>query len=286
MHDGEDRSLGVLVGHAEPMRHAGAKGLVVHARQVEDPIDLGHALAHVIGQLGFELGHVRMWDSLFDRRDYANGQPFGFVELASQLFRNLVDELHGAWEGVQSMCQARPMLRSPVEVLSMIRNPNEGERCVVGGAIAGLAGGFAISVMMVASALINGLDVWPSFKAAALPFLGPKVFEPGFDFFAVVTGVTAHFFVSMVWGVVFAVIAYGLSRIPTLIAAAAWGLVVWFGMHWVALPLLGYADVAHAVPVNVALFEHLLFGLAMGVVFLPFQRPYLVRSPGAVTTAT
>jgi hypothetical protein len=104
----------------------------------------------------------------------------------------------------------------------MIRNPNEGERCVVGGAIAGLAGGFAISVMMLASALINGLDVWPGMKAAALPFLGPRVFEPGFDLFAVVGGLWMHFFVSMVWGIVFAVVAYGLSRSATLVAAAAW----------------------------------------------------------------
>jgi hypothetical protein len=160
----------------------------------------------------------------------------------------------------------------------MIRNPNEGERCIVGGAIAGLAGGFAISVMMIASALINGLDVWPGLKAAALPFLGPQVFEPGFDFFAVVAGMSTHFFVSMIWGVVFAVVAFGLSRVATLVAAAAWGLVVWFGMHWVALPLLGYADVVRAVPVNIALFQHLLFGLAMGIVFLPFQQPYIVRS--------
>lgn len=167
----------------------------------------------------------------------------------------------------------------------MIRNPNEGERCIVGGAIAGLAGGFAISVMTVASALINELNVWPSFKAAALPFLGTKVFEPGFDLGGVMAGLTTHFFVSMVWGVLFAVLAYGLSRVTTIVAAAAWGLVVWFGMHWVALPLLGYGDVAHAVPVNVALFEHLLFGLAMGVAFVPFQQPYIVRSPEALNPA-
>lgn len=162
----------------------------------------------------------------------------------------------------------------------MIRNPNEGERCVIGGALAGLAGGFALSVMMLASALINGIDVWPSFKVPALPFMGPRVFEPGFDLAAVMVGVSTHFMVSMFWGVLFAVIAYGLSHVSTLVAAAAWGLVVWFGMHWVALPWLGYSDVAHAIPVNVALFQHLLFGLAMGIVFLPYQRRYLVRSPG------
>lgn len=167
----------------------------------------------------------------------------------------------------------------------MIRNPNEGERCITGGALAGLVGGFAISLMMVASALINDLDVWPSLKAAALPFMGMRVFEPGFDLPAVMVGVSTHFFLSMFWGVLFAVVAYGLSRVSTLVAATAWGLVVWFGMHWVAMPLLGYGDVVRAVPVNLALFEHLLFGLSMGIAFLPFQRPYIVRSPGAITTA-
>jgi hypothetical protein len=160
----------------------------------------------------------------------------------------------------------------------MIRNPNDGERCIVGGAIAGLAGGFAITVMLVSSALLNGLDIWPSLKTAALPFLGPRVFEPGFDYLAVAAGVTTHFLVSMVWGVLFAVVAWGLSRVATLVAAAAWGLIVWFGMIWVALPVLGYVEVARSIPVNVALFEHLLFGLAMGVVFLPFQRSYPSRA--------
>ena len=166
----------------------------------------------------------------------------------------------------------------------MIRNPNEGERCITGGALAGLAGGFAITVMTVSSALINGVDVWPSFKAAALPFLGTSVLEPGFDLGAIMVGLSTHFFSSMLWGTVFAVLAYGLSRVATLVAAAGWGLVVWFAMHWVVLPLLGYADVARAIPVNFALFEHLLFGLAMGIVFLPFQKPYYGRLPDAYTS--
>jgi hypothetical protein len=91
---GIERSLGVFVCHAKPMRHAGAKGLVVHARQVEDSVDLGHALTEVLGQLGLQLGHGIEWDPLFDRRDYGDDQPLCFVTLASELVRNLVDELH------------------------------------------------------------------------------------------------------------------------------------------------------------------------------------------------
>jgi hypothetical protein len=163
----------------------------------------------------------------------------------------------------------------------MIRNPDQGDRCVLGGVVGGIAGGLAMTVLMVGHAAINGLSIWPAFKGAALPLFGTRVFEPGFDFLPVVFGVSNHFAVSMVWGVVFAVLAYGLSRVATLAAALAWGLVVWFGMYFVALPLIGWGDVARAAPVNIALFQHLLFGLAMGIGFLPFQRPHLVRATAA-----
>jgi hypothetical protein len=164
----------------------------------------------------------------------------------------------------------------------MIRNPDHGDRCVLGGSVGGMTGGLAIAVLMIAHAAINGLNVWPALKAAALPLFGTRVFEPGFDLLPVVIGVSNHFAISMVWGVVFAVLAYGLSRVATLAAALAWGLVVWFGMYFVVLPVSGWGDVARAAPVNVALFQHLLFGLAMGLGFLPFQRTHIVRE--AATT--
>lgn len=164
----------------------------------------------------------------------------------------------------------------------MIRNPNEGDRCVIGGAVGGLVGGFALVVFGVAYALVNGVDAWPAVKAAALPLYGMRVFAPGFDFFPVLIGLSNHFAISMIWGAVFAVLAYGLPRMATLVAAFAWGLVVWFGMHFVVLRLFGWGDVARSAPIGLALFQHLLFGLAMGIGFLPFQRPYVV--PEEATT--
>lgn len=159
----------------------------------------------------------------------------------------------------------------------MIRNPNEGERCVIGGAVGGMAGGLAMTVFAVAHALISRVDAWPALKLAALPLFGTRVLAPGFDFFPVLIGISNHFAISMVWGAVFAVLAYGLPRVATLAAAFAWGLVVWFGMQFVALRLIGWGDVTASMPIGLALFEHLLFGLAMGIGFLPFQRPYVVR---------
>lgn len=164
----------------------------------------------------------------------------------------------------------------------MIRNPNEGERCVVGGAAAGLAGGVTLTVLAIAQAVITGADAWPALKGAALPVFGTRVFEPGFDLLPVIFGVSNHFAISMVWGVVFAVLAYGLSRLATLAASVGWGLVVWFTMYFIVLPFSGWGDVARATPVGIAVFDHLLFGLALGIAFLPFQRPYAVRAPAAV----
>ncbi len=158
----------------------------------------------------------------------------------------------------------------------MIRNPNEGERCVLGGAIGGIAGGLALTVFALAHALIEGADAWPVLKTAALPLYGTHVFAPGFELFPVLIGISNHFAIAMLWGAVFGVFAYGLPRVATLAAAFAWGLVVWFGMHFVVLRLMGWGEVTASMPIGLALFEHLLFGLAMGIGFLPFQRPYAV----------
>jgi hypothetical protein len=155
----------------------------------------------------------------------------------------------------------------------MLRQPDHGDRCVLGGVVGGVAGGLALAVFLVGDASIRGVDVWAGLKTPALPLFGSRVFDPGFELLPVLTGISTHFAVSIVWGVVFAVLAFGLSRIATLLAASAWGLVVWAGMMFVVLPLLGWSDVARAMPLGLALFEHLLFGLAMGIGFLPFQRP-------------
>jgi hypothetical protein len=161
----------------------------------------------------------------------------------------------------------------------MIRGPKEGERCVLGGVVGGIVGGLALSFFAIARALIDGADIWPALKTASLPFVGARALDSGFDLTPLTLGVSTHFAIAIAWGVVFAVLAYGLSRAATLAAALGWGLVVWFGMSYVALPLLGFRDFARSQDANMALFQHLLFGLALGIGFLPFQRPYTFRAP-------
>jgi hypothetical protein len=74
-----------------------------------------------------------------------------------------------------------------------------------------------------------------------------------------------------VWGLLFAVISYGLSRGATVLAGALWGIVVWFGMYYLVLPVAGLPEVAQSTPLLKAIASHLVFGLAVGVGYLPFQ---------------
>jgi hypothetical protein len=141
-----------------------------------------------------------------------------------------------------------------------------------GGIVAGIIAGAVLSVFMTIMNLTQGKDVWVGMKGAALPFLGERAHAPGFDAGAVVLGVLCHFAVSIGWGGLFGVIAYGLSKGMTVLAGALWGIVVWLGMYYAVLPLVGAGEVTRSTPVVQAITTHVLFGLVVGLGFLPYQR--------------
>jgi len=142
-----------------------------------------------------------------------------------------------------------------------------------GGAVAGIVGGIVIAFWTASVGAALGDDLWVATKTAAYPVVGPRVLLPGFDATAVLLGVVCHFAVSLVWGLLFAVVAFGLSRRATVWAGTLWGLLVWIGMFYVVLPLTGAGIITQTTPIARAIVEHLVFGLAVGVAFLPYQRP-------------
>ena len=141
-----------------------------------------------------------------------------------------------------------------------------------GGVVAGIIGGAVIALVMLLATLVKQQDIWLGLKGAAAPFLGERALQPGFDPGAVAVGVACHFAVSIVWGVLFAAVFFGLSRGGTIVAGAIWGLMAWFVMFYVMLPLAGLQQMARQVPAGTAILSHLMFGLAVGIGFLPFQR--------------
>jgi hypothetical protein len=147
-----------------------------------------------------------------------------------------------------------------------------------GGVVAGLVGGIVLSVWTLFVGAIQGRDFWVGLKAAGYPFLRERALAPGFDGRAILVGGLCHFGVSIAWGIGFGLIAYGLSRAGTVAFGALWGLVVWIGMSFVVLPLVGAGALARGEGIVLAVSEHIVFGLALALAFLPFQRPAPVVS--------
>ncbi len=149
-----------------------------------------------------------------------------------------------------------------------------------GGVVAGLIGGIVLAIILAIVQVAYGGDIWVALKGASTPFLHERAAQPGFDGPAVALGLVIHFAISIVWGVLFALIAFGLSRGATVLAGAVWGVVVWLVMYYVVLPAVGLAQVARSQPIVNAVVGHVIFGLAVGLGFLPFQRPRVVTPVG------
>ncbi|MBI3181114.1 MAG: hypothetical protein HYZ28_03120 [Myxococcales bacterium] len=141
-----------------------------------------------------------------------------------------------------------------------------------GGAVAGVIGGLVLYVWLLLVTLGRGADLWMVFKGSAAPFLGERAMAAGFDALALAAGVAVHMAISVGWGILFGLVAFGWSRATTVLAGVPFGVLVWLVMFYLALPIVGMGEMARSVPVGLALFEHVLFGLAVAAGFLPFQR--------------
>jgi hypothetical protein len=68
-------------------------------------------------------------------------------------------------------------------------------------------------------------------------------------------------------------LVYGLSRQATIWLGLLWGVVVWLGMFLVVLPMAAPGHLSHGGGSVGVMISHMLFGLAVGIGFLPYQRP-------------
>jgi hypothetical protein len=102
--------------------------------------------------------------------------------------------------------------------------------------------------------------LWGSLKESAYPFVGDRVYQPGFDRPVVLLAVVVLLVLSLCTGVVFALIARGRSHRVTCAIAIAIGFVVW-GLQMLL-----------ASPSWVTVFEAVPSGLAMAYTFLWYER--------------
>ena len=145
-------------------------------------------------------------------------------------------------------------------------------QAIRGGVLAGVVGGVVLSAFTLAVTLANGMNGWAPIKAPGAPMLGERALQPGFDATAIGVGVISHFATSIVWGVLFGLLFFGLTRLGTVLAGATWSVVVWIAMRYAVLPGLGLAELGAGMPLEIEVFGHLLFGVSAAAAFLPFQR--------------
>ena len=158
----------------------------------------------------------------------------------------------------------------------MQRNISGRGHAVGGGVVAGIIGGVILLLTMLVGAITKHQDIWVGMKGAATPFLHERAMHPGFAAGPVALGLICYFAVAIIWGAMFGALFYGLSKGATVVAGAFWGVIVWLGMYYVVLPIVGLAQIAQATPISAAIISHVIFGLAVGLGFLPFQhtRPH------------
>jgi hypothetical protein len=183
-------------------------------------------------------------------------------------------------ESAARRASARPMHSHSVKQkieggLSMEATLNRANRnrAIGGGILAGLIAGALLTAYLMAMNVQQGRDIWLALKGAATPILHDRARDPGFDAYAVLIGGGVHLAISALWGLVFSILFFGASRLGTVALGAAWGIVVWLVMYYLVLPMAGMSAVPKMVPIGQAILEHVIFGLIIGVAFLPFQRP-------------
>jgi hypothetical protein len=150
-------------------------------------------------------------------------------------------------------------------------------QAVWGGTVAGLVGALAYVAFSLAADVVRGSDLWVALKVAAYPLVGEKVMAPGLDLGTVLQGLLTHLGISLAWGVLFGVAAFGMTRAATVGFGLIWGVFVWIAMFYFVLPFAGATVTMRGVPLLLTIGQHLVFGLALGLGFLAHQRPVLRR---------
>ena len=154
----------------------------------------------------------------------------------------------------------------------MVKSLNDTRLAAPRGVFAGLGAGVFLTILMTVMSAARSKDVWYGMKGAAAPFLGDRAMSPGFDLAAVLLGLASHLVVSTIWGVLFAFVVFNQGRAVSLVGGVLSGFVVWLGMYYVVLPLVGLSSMQHDAPVGRAIAFHLFFSGAMTAAYALYPR--------------
>ena len=170
-------------------------------------------------------------------------------------------------------------------------------QAVTGGIVAGIGGAVVLTLVRlvlgttffwVVSLVVGSTSayparyaresIWVAVKLPAYLFVGERALDPGFEASVVFLGAVNHLILSICWGVLFGLLAHGLSRRATIALGVLWGIVMWFVSYYVILPMIGVGPLGGRPGVVI---EFLPYGLAMAIAFLLWQRRVHGRPPAS-----
>jgi hypothetical protein len=161
------------------------------------------------------------------------------------------------------------MLERPINEHRIERAPVAREM-VEAGAVSGLVGGVAMVVFATIYAAAAGLGFWTPVEAIAQTVLGRGMTGAS----AIVVGVAIHVAVSMLFGIVFAIVTpRDVAPAPAVAFGMFGGLAILVMMDLIVLPVVNpavrsqliWGSSPHALPVGVAFAMHLIYGLGLSL---------------------
>lgn len=149
----------------------------------------------------------------------------------------------------------------------------------LGGAIAGLAGGLAMSIVAAIISLSLGNDIWLEAKQiAALVYGRAAVAQPGFIFGPVVVGTLLHFAMAALLGALFGIVTRRLLRLTSdfgtpVLAGLIYGMLIWLLSYFIILPLLNPVLLETYAPSFI--IQHIIYGAVTGLFYMWLRpQPY------------
>jgi hypothetical protein len=155
----------------------------------------------------------------------------------------------------------------------------------VAGALAGLAGGIAMSAIGALISFAIQESVWRTPKQiAAFLFGSTALASPGFDFAPVLVGSLIHLALSMLFGVLYAILISRVFRVTTeygapVVGGLVYGLLIWLVAYFIVVPILNPALLDVYAPSFI--IQNLVYGTVVGLVYMvvrPETYTYFVRS--------
>jgi hypothetical protein len=133
------------------------------------------------------------------------------------------------------------------------------------GTVGGLLGGTLMAAFSMSVSMLQGPGMWMPVKLIGGVVLGSRaVNRPGsFDVRPILMGLAVHAVVSVILGILFALLSSRLPPVTLILYGVVYALVIWLVALFLVLPVVDPLLVNNTNPALFAL-SHMMYGLSLG----------------------